>query len=307
MNILIFGASSGIGRRLMEILYDEKNGRNEYNIIAVCRPDSPNNSPIEALANKRGKVIYIDACSENPDCDILDEIPPQDYCYVMAWNGSQRHLRDNAHINEASRHGLLKCLGKLISNDKIKKAVIYTGTQAEYGNTSGSIVTEETICTPKSAYGKEKYMFGQQAYELCNKKKIKFYEFRLHSVFGNYVNQGGVLHDLIFSLKENKTCRFNTPCNQKTDYLYVDDCVRALLTPICNDFQGGIYNISSGTCYTLRQYIEIVRNIVNPLCNVTFGSDVSDDFDFAYNSDKLRSMTGWEPEFSFEKGISLII
>jgi len=69
---------------------------------------------------------------------------------------------------------------------------------------------------------------------------------------------------------------------------------------------GEIYNISSGETKTLREYMEIVRSIVNPEGEIGFG-DVEYGpgtvMHLEGNIAKLKKTTGFVPEISFVDGI----
>lgn len=48
-------------------------------------------------------------------------------------------------------------------------------------------------------------------------------------------------------------------CEQIWDFLYVDDAAKALLLLAEKGKDGEIYNVSSGSATTLKEYVEIIR------------------------------------------------
>ena len=60
----------------------------------------------------------------------------------------------------------------------------------------------------------------------------------------------------------------------------------------------------------MKDYIEILRDIVNPTMNLDFGSIPYSDNQVMYlcaDIEDLKKDTGWTPKISFEEGIRLIM
>jgi hypothetical protein len=96
-----------------------------------------------------------------------------------------------------------------------------------------------------------------------------------------------------------------TKCEQMWDYLYADDAATALLLLAESGTDGGIYPIGSGTARPLREYIETVRDIIDPKLPLGFG-----EVPYAENQvmhlcadiSKLKEDTGFTPQVSFREG-----
>jgi nucleoside-diphosphate-sugar epimerase len=97
-----------------------------------------------------------------------------------------------------------------------------------------------------------------------------------------------------------------TKCEQVWDYLYCDDAARAFLMAAEHGGNDKVYTLGSGKSRILSEYVNTIRDIVNPTAVLQFGkkdyypyqamhlcADISD----------LKKDTGWEPEVSFEEGI----
>lgn len=291
--VLILGGTSFIGNNLIGKLVSLG-----HDVIAGVRPNS---HKIACLYSKyRNSIEYMEIDICNTDSGTIDRgtLKKIDYIYLASWNGTNR--RNDAILNRQSADGLLSCLEYILDNSPCKK-VVQLGTQMEYGNLQG-VVTEETICNPVTAYGMEKLRFYKMAELICRQRKIPLIEYRIHSVFGKF--RGGILDYVISELVAQKYCCMNTDCSQIFDYIYIDDCINALILAITKNLQSNVYNISSGNRYTLKEYLEKIRFIVGPECLIEYGSskDLS-SADFFYDSAKFRNDTGWIPKFSFEDGI----
>ena len=215
--VLVFGGTSFIGMNLIRRLI-----ASGYDVVTTYRPRSAKYEKLYAMFQNKIQYVEVDLCNMQTSIKNLETLDRCDYLYLASWEGT--NARDDEMVNERSANGLLQGLQYILDRFACKK-VIQLGTQAEYGCPAG-IVTEETACNPRSAYGKEKWRFYKMAEILCKQKNTNFIEYRIHSVFGKF--RGGVLDSVISQLKINKYCYMDTDCSQIFDYLYIHDCIDAL-------------------------------------------------------------------------------
>ncbi|MBQ7704590.1 MAG: hypothetical protein IJT73_04055 [Selenomonadaceae bacterium] len=100
-----------------------------------------------------------------------------------------------------------------------------------------------------------------------------------------------------------------TPCEQIWDYLHADDAARAFrLLGQC--LTEGVYVIGSGKGLTLKSYIETIYKLMTPNVPLVFGGKPYSANQVMYlqaDISDLKRDTGFEPQISFEEGISRII
>lgn len=185
-NVVVFGAAGFIGKHLVSQLV-----REGYNVTAICRCGTRNTKLLKEQFADKISVFEMDVCKLDVDVSLLQCFLPKNITcvYMGAWNGTQKELRNDEQINNASRVGNIACLKKILEVAECENIVSF-GTQAEYGRVKDSIVTEETVPCPNTAYGREKYMFYKEAEEICKERNTNFVEYRLHSVYGP--ERGGV-------------------------------------------------------------------------------------------------------------------
>ncbi len=89
------------------------------------------------------------------------------------------------------------------------------------------------------------------------------------------------------------------------EWIYVSDCVKAILKVIEKGKIGEIYNVGSGE---EKRNIEVVKTILKLLNKsenlIEFTKDrLGHDFRYSLCSEKIKKQIGWKKEVSFEKGI----
>ena len=97
-----------------------------------------------------------------------------------------------------------------------------------------------------------------------------------------------------------------TKGEQIWDYLYADDVADAFMLLAQKGKDGGIYPIGSGDPRPLREYIEIIRDAIDPALPLGFGEVPYGDKQVMYlcaDISKLREDTGFVPHINFKDGV----
>ena len=97
-----------------------------------------------------------------------------------------------------------------------------------------------------------------------------------------------------------------TNCEQMWDYLYSEDAAEALYLLALFGKSDRNYILGNGQAKSLKIYAEVIRDIINPACELGFGR-------IPYRPDQvmhleadissLRDDVGWYPKTSFEDGV----
>lgn len=181
---------------------------------------------------------------------------------------------------------------------------VSTGSQAEYGPVSGSI-NERQAENPTTLYGKAKVATKSLCQHLCTEYGLRFAWLRVFSTYGPEDNPWWMLPSLISKLAHNELPEL-TLGEQKWDFLHVRDAARAVCAVAENNQASGIFNLGSGTCPTLRQTIEKVRDLVSPGAELAFGAiPYRPDQVMHLQADisKLTATVGWHPQISLDEGL----
>lgn len=182
------------------------------------------------------------------------------------------------------------------------------GSQAEYGVQSVDL-TPDLRVNPESGYGIAKYASGKLSAMLCKNLGIRQNWVRILSVYGPNDGENTLISYVIRELKAGRSPEL-TKCEQTWDYLYADDAADAILAVAEKGIDGKTYPLGSGKGRKLSDYIEDIRNAVNPSIEVVYGAkDYYPHQPMLLVADikDLNKDTGWIPSIPFSKGISSII
>ncbi len=181
------------------------------------------------------------------------------------------------------------------------------GSQAEYGVQSVDL-TPDLPVKPESGYGIAKYAAGKLSAMLCKSLGIRQNWVRILSIYGPNDGENTLISYVIRELKAGHSPEL-TKCEQIWDYLYADDAADAILAIAEKGIDGKAYPLGSGRCRKLSDYIEDIRNIINPSIEIKYGAKDYYPHQPMYlvaNIKELTIDTGWIPRCSFVKGIEKI-
>lgn len=293
--IIITGATGIIGAALAKCAVGKG-----IEVLCVVRKDSGrlNNLPASDLI----KVEYcnIDEYSQ------LELVDTYDVFYHLAWDKTFGASRDDVDTQVKNIQCTLDAV-RLAKRFGCKKFV-GAGSQAEYG-----IVAEplkpETPVNPQSGYGIAKYAAGKLSKLHCSQLGLQFNWVRILSVFGPLDGAHTLIMYAINELLAGRSPEL-TKCGQIWDYLYCDDAARALLAVGDRGTDGKTYPLGSGSARRLSDYLESLRDAVNPEGVLQFGKKEYYPHQPMYlcaDISGLAADTGWKPEISFEEGIGRIV
>ena len=178
------------------------------------------------------------------------------------------------------------------------------GSQAEYGIQSVDL-TPDLPVKPESGYGIAKYAAGKLSAMLCKSLGMRQCWVRILSVYGPNDGENSLISYLIRELKAGNSPQL-TKCEQMWDYLYADDAADAILAIAENGKEGKAYPLGSGNARMLSEYVEDIKNVINPTLSVQFGSKEyypHQPMHLVADIKELTLDTGWKPSRSFKDGM----
>ncbi len=220
----------------------------------------------------------------------------------LSWERTYGASRDDADIQTRNIQYTLDAV-KLAHRCGCK-VFVGAGSQAEYGVQSQNL-TPNLPVSPESGYGIAKFAAGKLSAMLCKSLGVRHNWVRILSVYGPNDGENTLISYAIRELKAGRSPEL-TKCEQIWDYLYADDAGDAILSVAANGVDGKTYPLGSGQGRKLSEYIEEIRQIINPSVKVQYG--VKDYYPhqpmhLVADISELTNDTGWQPRTSFEEGI----
>ena len=185
------------------------------------------------------------------------------------------------------------------------ESFIHAGSSSEYGPKAHPS-TEDDLPEPDSAYALAKV----SATSFCRYTGWRFglpvHTLRLYSVFGPYEEPGRLIPALVVHGLRGQLPPLAHPATAR-DFIFTEDVTRIFLQIAASAASlppGEIYNLGSGRQTTLREAVEVARDVLGIAAEPTWESMSPRPWDtptWLADNTKLRA-TGWEPQFDFRAG-----
>ena len=292
-NAVITGATGMLGLALIRRLTDEG-----YTVYAVSRPDSDR---IKNIPRSDGvKIIECDLSELGRLKGLIHE--KCDMFFHFGWAGTFGSARGDMEKQIKNIQYTVDAVNA--AHDVGCGVFLGAGSQAEYGR-SETKLAPDSPAFPENGYGMAKLCAGQMSRALCSELGIKHIWCRIFSVYGPHDGGQTMIMSGIRLLLEGKRPSY-TKGEQLWDYLYCADAANAFYLAAKNGAHGAVYCVGSGETRRLGEYIEIIRDEINPAAEIGIGDLPYADKQVMYLCADISSLTrdtGFKPEYSFEDGI----
>jgi UDP-glucose 4-epimerase len=195
------------------------------------------------------------------------------------------------------------------------RSFIFSSTAAVYGNPISTPISEDHPTEPINAYGESKLMFEKVLDWYHRAYGLGFVAVRYFNACGATQHRGEhhepeshliprILDSVTRTGTELMIYGEDYPTPDGTcvrDYVHVQDIAQAHILAMQALKQGrsGIYNIGSGTGYSVRQVVSAVEQAVgHPLKYRVAARRAGDPAILVASSDKLSKELGWKPQHS---------
>ena len=211
------------------------------------------------------------------------------------------NIRGAATVVEACRH----------HNPSIR--LIYTGTRGQYGEATRLPVDENAPTQPKVLEEISNLTAEKIILMYHNVHQVRAVLTRLTNTYGPRGQMRhpryGVVNWFIRQVIEGETIKVFGDGKIKRDFLYVDDCIEALLSlALCEAAYGEIFNVATGTP---TDFIELANTLVDAAGSghwefAPFSPEraAQEPGDFYADISKITRMVGWEPRTSLHDGLA---
>lgn len=253
----------------------------------------------------KGDIKDLDVCMKA--CEGVDYVLNQ-----AAWGSVPRSIEMPLFYCANNIQGTLNMLEAARQNG-VKKFV-YASSSSVYGDEPNLPKREGVEGNLLSPYALTKRCDEEWAKQYTKHYGLDTYGMRYFNVFGRRQTPDGayaaVIPKFIKMLLNDEVPTINGDGKQSRDFTYIDNVIeanlKACLAP--HEAAGQAYNIAyGGREYLLDIYYGLAKALGKNI-EPNFGPDRAGDIKHS-NADisKARELLGYDPEFSFEKGIALAI
>lgn len=166
---------------------------------------------------------------------------------------------------------LLNLFDRFRNNERLKLFIQF-GSSEEYGS-ENSPFKEENRESPNSPYALVKQLTTNTTIMLHRNYGFPAMVVRPGNLFGPGQNKGKFIPYVIEQLKRGEPLKVS-PCEQKRDFIYVDDFAGAIYGLLDNSEKcvGEIVNVSSGSSVSLKEIIEFYKTELHSTSEIHYGA-----------------------------------
>lgn len=297
--VIVTGANGFVGRHLLKKLLAE-----QVEVFAIVRKKIEMQELMDDYNNIKWIIgdLYYDTDA------IIDSLRVNgalqaDCFYHLAWNGVAACDKNNYDEQIKNIEIGMNVIRVCKEIECIK--FINLGTVGEYVSLDG-LINEKWVPSPADIYGAVKVAVRNLLSVKASADNIDVINTILCSTYGEFRCDDNVISYTIKKLLKREKPQFGR-LEQMWDFLYVDDVAYALYLIGEKGIGGKTYSIGSGTYRHLYEYIEMIRDMIDPDLPLGIG-ELGDKYQKVLNSCvdtfQLQKDTGFKPMFSFEEGIS---
>jgi len=291
MKILVTGGAGFIGSHVVDRLVDMGHEVTVYDNLSSGKPE---------FVNDKAEFVRLDLVREREQIRLkgFDEV------WHLAANPDVRvgevspaEIYEN---NIQATYNLLEAMRR----EGVRR-IIFTSTSTVYGD--ASIPTPEDYPTyPISIYGASKLACEALIFSYCHTFDMQSWIYRFANVIGRRSTHGVIFDFIQKLLRDPERLEILGDGEQNKSYVYIDDCVEAMLFGLKASEQINVFNIGSDDQIKVKRIAEIVCDAMNLQPEFVFTGgrrgwrgDVPVMF---LSNDKLKKL-GWRPRYTSEEAV----
>lgn len=300
MKILVTGGAGFIGSNLVDKLVEN----NEVVVFDNLQKGKLN------YVNKKAKFIKADVRNFDELNKVIHDEKIEFVYHLSAYADIRNNVKDDTRMiideNFLCTHNVLEAMRA----NNVKK-LCFLSTSALYGDNSIENPENDPLITI-SVYSATKVASEKLIMSYCYSFGMQSWIFRPPNVVGPRGTHG-VINDFIKKLcKNNKELEILGNGKQRKSYLYIDDCIDAMLFCIEHAKEPvNIFNIATGDLIDVTKIAELVADelgLKNVKFNYTGGESnwIGDVKTIWLSIDKIKKL-GWKPKYNSQEAVRLAV
>jgi UDP-glucose 4-epimerase len=293
----VTGGAGFIGSNLVEELVKK-------NSVIVL--DNLHSGSLDNLKKAKDKIEIInDSCNniyklKLPNVDII--------FHLGIPSSSPMYKQDPLLVGEAINGAV--SVFEYAKKEKVKKVIfassssLYNGLQPPHNESMQIRVTdfytEARLCIERIAH-LYNILYGVKAVGL-----------RFFSVYGHHEEAKGkyanIVTQFLWEMKKGNSPIIYGDGTQKRDFVFVKDVVKACLLLANSEFEYDVFNVGTGKSYSFNEVVNILNGKLKTNVRPTYiEMPMSNYVEHTLADTRKIQSLGYQPEYSFEKGIDELI
>lgn len=294
--VIVTGPTGAIGHALIDECI-----ANGVEVYALCRPHSSRKAFLQQ--NKLVHIVEVDLSGLAKVAELLPH--DCDVFYHFGWAGTfGADLRNDMYLQNKNIQYALDAVE--LAQVCGCHTFIGAGSQAEYGRFEGKLCPDTPVF-PENGYGMSKLCAGEMTRVQAHKYQMKHIWTRILSVYGPYDGAKTMVMSIIAKFLNGEKPSF-TKGEQIWDYLYSKDA-GAIMFALGSDksVDGQIYCLGTGIAKPLKEYIEAIRDAIDPslplgLGDIPYGP--KQVMCLCADTTALERDLGFHSKYTFKQGIA---
>ena len=188
---------------------------------------------------------------------------------------------------------------------------VFTSSLYAYGSMGPKIMSEDNLPAPSTLYGASKLMGENILRSLDRELGLSWNVARLFFIYGPHQHAEGGYKSVIMTNFERMLAG-QPPLilgdgKQSLDYVFVEDCVTALMNLAVSDVKHKIVNVASGHATSIADLTNMMLTVVGNEIAPVFGPpDWTAGSVRAGDPTGMRDSFGWSAEISLQDGLAKV-
>lgn len=254
------------------------------------------------------KIIKGDIRDENFDKVLKDN--NVDLVFNLAAEPYIPHCYDRPHqFFDINARGALNVM---LACKKVNvERLLHYSTSEVYGTAKYTPMDEHHPTIPSSTYAVSKLASDRIAFTMFHEQELPVVIMRQFNVFGPRETQPYVIPEIISQLNKGNKLKLGN-ISARRDFTYVTDAARGAIALMeCDKAVGEVVNMGVGVDYSIEQMAYMIADLMK-VNDVTIDIENNrlrplDVNHLNCDNNKIKKLTGWEPEVNFVEGMKLTI
>jgi len=296
---IIYGGGGFIGSHLAETLLDYGYDVTVFDKLNFSRKN------ISGFIDR----IHIIEGDFNNEIDIKSSLKNIDFVFHLVSSTLPAASNDNpVYDAETNLISSLKLFRECIDKG-IRKIIFLSSGGTVYGIPSTTPINEDQNTNPICSYGIIKKTIEEYLYMYEKISGLDYFIFRLSNPYGErqnpYAAQGVIPVFINHAINGEKIIIWGNG-EVIRDYIYIKDAVKVLADSLKIKSNKRIFNLSSGTGYSLNQIIEFIKKVSGMEIKVDYQTERKIDVPVNILDNSLAMRTfSWKPETKIKEGIEI--